>query len=102
MIVDERDIHKKQETDEAEMKQLLDSCTADDPVEKSWLFRYHELMSAEEKSKGIDKIGNDANRSAASNSKSEGKKAKNSSKKGQKPTIIPLSGSIDIKDLHEL
>lgn len=84
----------------------MDSCKAnegtDQPFEKSWLFQYHELMAREEKSKANEKnAGSDANRAANGTSKSEAKKTKSSSKRASK-TLIPLSGSIDIKDLHQL
>ena len=51
----------------------------------------------------MDKNGNSEMHKASSNniSKSEGKKTKSNNKKAQK-TLIPLSGSIDINDLHEL
>lgn len=60
-------------------------------------------MTQEDKLKGADKNGNSEVHKVSSNnvSKSEGKKAKSNNKKAQK-TLIPLSGSIDINDLHEL
>lgn len=90
------------------MKELLDECAAEDsndlPYEQSWLFRYYNMMALEEKekSKNLDKsFSSDLNRAIHSNSKSEGKKTKSNSKKAQK-ALIPLSGSIDIKDITQL
>ena len=64
----------------------MESCQADEgadrPIEKSWLYRYYDMMAHEEKSKAAEKnTGSDANRISNSNSKSEGKKLKSSSKK---------------------
>ena len=74
------------------MKELLDECAAEDsndvPYEQSWLFRYYDMMAREEKDKSTtlknaaDRSNtSDLNRANYSNSKSEGKKAKSSSKK---------------------
>lgn len=44
------------------MKQLLDSCKVEEgveqPFEKSWLVKYHEMMTQEEKTKANEKNSN--------------------------------------------